>query len=281
MMFGLFGRDQSVHAPAYHNTVINGCQRAPMKKDKNQLRSLLPRNMDGCIITKKERVFAVPNKTFDHLPDEKKQAVVRAALKEFTAHDYTSASLNDIIADIGIAKGSFYRYFNNKRELYDYLIAYGLEKKYQYVNQNKEPADDIFQLIPSIVKSYIQFNLENAELAAFMQKAVSENQSVRDNYLFLKNGRQVLIDKIIESQKRGTLSTQFSADFVYFCISQLLMGSPSYVKNKYLGEKELSEYLLYPFDKQQEIKDHIVLYYQQIVDFLKSGFNGSSTDKMR
>lgn len=217
-------------------------------------------------------MVTVPNKTFDRLPNEKKEAVIRAALKEFTAHDFASASLNDIITGIGIAKGSFYRYFNNKQELYEYLIAYGLEKKIRYVNQSKEPTDDLFQLIPRIVSSYIQFNLENAELAAFMQKAASENKAVRDNYLFLKNGRQVLIKKITESQAQGTLSTRFNADFIFFCISQLLMGSSDYIKNKYLGEKEISEYLLHPSDEQKKLKDGIVLYYQQLVDFFKSGF---------
>lgn len=214
----------------------------------------------------------MPNKTFDHLPNEKKEAVIWAALKEFTAHDFTSASLNDIIADIGIAKGSFYRYFNNKQELYDYLIAYGLEKKIQYVAQSKEPADDLFQLIPRMVSSYVRFNLENAELAAFMQKAANENTAVRDDYLFLKNGRKILIEKIRESQEHGMISTRFSADFVCFCISQLLMGSSDYIKNKYLREKEISEYLLHPSNEQKRIKDGIILYYQQLVDFFKSGF---------
>lgn len=214
----------------------------------------------------------MPNKTFEHLPSEKKEAVIRAALKEFTAHDFAAASLNDIIADIGIAKGSFYRYFNNKQELYDYLVAYGLDKKIRYINQTKEPNGNLFQWIPRMVRNYIQFNLENVELAAFMQKAASENRAVRDDYLFLKNGRQVLIEKIKESQNDGIVSTRFSADFVCFCIFQLLIGSLDYIKNRYFGEKELSEYLLHPSDEQKKIEDGIVLYYQQLVDFFKHGF---------
>ncbi|WP_314686367.1 TetR/AcrR family transcriptional regulator [uncultured Bifidobacterium sp.] len=219
----------------------------------------------------------MPNKTFDHLPNEKKEAVIRAALREFTAHDFTSASLNDIIAGIGIAKGSFYRYFNKKQELYDYLISYGLEKKIQYVKRGKEPADDLFQLIQRMVGSYIQFNLENAELAAFMQKAAGENTAVRDDYLFLKNGRKILSGKIKESQERGMISTRFSEDFVFFCISQLLMGSSDYIKNKYLRERDISEYLLHPSDDQ--IKEGIVLHYQQLVEFLKNGFESSEENK--
>lgn len=94
--------------------------------------------------------------------------------------------MNDIITEIGIAKGSFYRYFNNKQELYDYLIEYGLEKKSNYVNQIKEPADDLFAFILNVASSYIKFNMENIELTAFMRKAAFSDKRVRDNFLFLK-----------------------------------------------------------------------------------------------
>ncbi|MFT8872266.1 MAG: TetR/AcrR family transcriptional regulator [Sporolactobacillus sp.] len=216
----------------------------------------------------------MPNKTFDRLPDEKKDAVIQVALKEFTAHDFTSASLNDIIAGIGIAKGSFYRYFNTKQDLYDYLIAYGLEKKRHYIDKIREPADDLFQMISRMASGYIHFNLEHAELAAFMQKAASENSVVRDDYLFLQN-RQILIDKIKESQKHGLINTRFSADFICFCISELLTRSSDYIKTNYLREKEISDYLLHPSSEQKKLENDILLYFQQLVEFLKHGFDCS------
>jgi AcrR family transcriptional regulator len=46
---------------------------------------------------------------------------VNAALEEFSGNDFESASLSDIIGRLGIAKGSFYRYFESKEALFDYL----------------------------------------------------------------------------------------------------------------------------------------------------------------
>ena len=213
----------------------------------------------------------MPNKTFDNLSYEKKEAVIQTALKEFTVHDYDSASLNDIIAEIGIAKGSFYRYFNNKKDLYDYLIEYGLEKKFNYVSKVMNPADDLFDFILNITDSYVKFSIENMSLAAFMLKASFSDSAVRDNYLFLKDGRTVLMDKIILSQKKGVLSSRFSVDFIFFCIMELLFESSNYIKENYFGGIEFQGHLPKTLPENQKINQDIGAFYQQLVSFLKNG----------
>jgi AcrR family transcriptional regulator len=214
----------------------------------------------------------MPNKTFENLSDEKKEAVIQAALKEFTVHDYDSASLNDIITEIGIAKGSFYRYFNNKRDLYDYLIEYGLEKKFNYVSKIMNSADDLFDFILNITNSYVKFSIENIPLAAFMLKASFSDTTVRDNYLFLKDGKKVLMDKIILSQQKGVLSSRFSVDFIYFCIMELLLSSSNYLKETYFGGREFQMHLPKALPENRKIDHDIGAFYQQLVSFLKNGF---------
>jgi AcrR family transcriptional regulator len=214
----------------------------------------------------------MPNKTFENLLDEKKEAVIQAALKEFTVHDYDSASLNDIISEIGIAKGSFYRYFDNKQDLYDYLIEYGLEKKFNYVSKVMNSADDLFDFILKITDSYIKFSIENISLAAFMLKASFSDAVVRDSYLFLKDGKKVLMDKIILSQKKGALCRRFSVDFIYFCIMELLLESSNYIKESYFGGKGFQGHLLRTLPENQKIDRDIREFYQQLVSFLKNGF---------
>jgi AcrR family transcriptional regulator len=63
-------------------------------------------------------------KTFTNLDENRQKEIVDAALLEFLIHDYQNASLSQIIKNIGIAKGSFYRYFNSKKDLYIYLLYY-------------------------------------------------------------------------------------------------------------------------------------------------------------
>ena len=64
------------------------------------------------------------NSQFDNLKTEKKERIINAALKEFAQSGYEKASTNGIIKEAGIAKGSLFNYFNNKKELYLFLLDY-------------------------------------------------------------------------------------------------------------------------------------------------------------
>jgi len=53
---------------------------------------------------------------------ERREALFAAATQEFTEHGFEQASLNRIIADVGMSKSSFYHYFANKTELFQQIL---------------------------------------------------------------------------------------------------------------------------------------------------------------
>lgn len=60
--------------------------------------------------------------TFQNLPAEKQDRILRIAVEEFAANGYQKASLNTIVKRLGIAKGSLYQYFKNKETLFYYIF---------------------------------------------------------------------------------------------------------------------------------------------------------------
>ena len=64
----------------------------------------------------------MPSKTFLNLSQEKKDILLQSAMKEFARTNYSDASINQIIQDAGISRGSFYMYFTDKEDLYFYLL---------------------------------------------------------------------------------------------------------------------------------------------------------------
>ncbi len=58
----------------------------------------------------------MPKSTFYNLSDEKKSRIFEAALQEFSVKTFSQASLNQIIKNADIPRGSFYQYFDNKEE---------------------------------------------------------------------------------------------------------------------------------------------------------------------
>lgn len=64
----------------------------------------------------------MPTKTFLNLPEDKKETLLQAARKEFAMHPFLEASINRIILEAKIPRGSFYQYFSDKEDLYFYVF---------------------------------------------------------------------------------------------------------------------------------------------------------------
>ncbi|MCI1987232.1 MAG: TetR family transcriptional regulator [Lactobacillus sp.] len=64
----------------------------------------------------------MPKPTFFRLPDEKRERLIKAAYAEFTRAPFAEASISNIIKDAGIPRGSFYQYFEDKSDVFFYLL---------------------------------------------------------------------------------------------------------------------------------------------------------------
>ena len=57
------------------------------------------------------------HETFYNLPTEKQERIINAASQEFISSPYEKTSINRIIEQAKIPKGSFYQYFDSKEDL--------------------------------------------------------------------------------------------------------------------------------------------------------------------
>lgn len=70
----------------------------------------------------------MPKQTFFNLPDTKKEHIIRAAVEEFSKAPYQEISINHLIKCMEIPTGSFYQYFDDKRDLYFYILSHYLDQ---------------------------------------------------------------------------------------------------------------------------------------------------------
>ena len=79
----------------------------------------------------------MPSDTFLRLPEEKRRRFLDAAWEEFTGVKFMDASINNIIRRAGISRGSFYQYFEDKEDVFLYLLEgvrdHVLDKTYKAV----------------------------------------------------------------------------------------------------------------------------------------------------
>ena len=75
----------------------------------------------------------MPKQTFFNLSEQKRQTIEQAALDEFAEYGFDASNMNRIVEHSKIAKGSFYQYFDDKKDLYFFLIDTLFQKKLQAI----------------------------------------------------------------------------------------------------------------------------------------------------
>lgn len=102
----------------------------------------------------------MPKQTFLNLPEEKRNVVISAAVDEFAEYGFEAASINRIVANSGISKGSFYQYFEDKRDVFMYLLSVLEREKMEYFKGKHPPGNnmDTFQYFRWMIKAGMEFN---------------------------------------------------------------------------------------------------------------------------
>jgi len=81
------------------------------------------------------------------LPEEKRERILNAAMKEFL-QGYKKASTDNIVREAGISKGLLFHYFETKEKLYNFLIDNAIEiMQHEYVDLINTLQPDIFESI--------------------------------------------------------------------------------------------------------------------------------------
>lgn len=65
----------------------------------------------------------MPLPRFERLPDDRREAILKAAAIEFGSAGFEGASFNRIIERAGLSKGAMYYYFADKEDLYRTVVA--------------------------------------------------------------------------------------------------------------------------------------------------------------
>ncbi len=108
----------------------------------------------------------MPKATFFNLPEEKRQKIIDAAMDEFARQPFHKAKITSIAENAGISVGSFYQYFEDKKDLVKHILNLLAQRKLKYINQdmvvNKEKYG-FFELFREIVFSGLRFARENAQ----------------------------------------------------------------------------------------------------------------------
>ncbi|MFA6402476.1 MAG: TetR/AcrR family transcriptional regulator [Salinivirgaceae bacterium] len=185
-------------------------------------------------------------KTFQNLSSDRQEEILMASFEEFALKGYQSASLSEIIKKLGLAKGSFYRYFTNKKELYSYLIEESSKRRLSNLEVLlNDPDIDFFVLLKQNFLEKVRFDIENPLIGGFLYKIMHEKDTSEVSGL-IKN----LYGRLIEQTKQILMLEKFK--------KQLTVTDPELVAFQIFNTQLwLYDYVAYKFgiDYEQNIRN--------------------------
>lgn len=152
-------------------------------------------------------------------PEERKNEILDAAEMLFTTKGYTNTTINDILEVVGIAKGTFYYYFQSKEEVMDAIVMRFIDTGVKAAkaiasDPNLKATDKIFRILMAqnpaagrkeqMIEQLHQVN--NAEM---------HQRSLVETILQLT---PVLTEVIEQGIAEGSFSTPFPKETVEFLL---------------------------------------------------------------
>jgi TetR/AcrR family transcriptional regulator len=104
----------------------------------------------------------MPKDTFFNLDKAKQKRIFEAAVDEFSQRRFSEASINQVVKNAGISRGSFYQYFKDKEDLYLYVLKQIGKEKLDIISRVGElkPDADFFDGYMYMFRAALEWSIQ-------------------------------------------------------------------------------------------------------------------------
>jgi AcrR family transcriptional regulator len=200
------------------------------------------------------------------LPEERRLSILNAAKEMFAINGYHDTSISDIIKRADIARGTFYLYFKDKREIFDALFDQLLQsineslKRVVISTDQKPPLDQIAENLHRI----FQLAMNDPELARILFRHAPGLDSITDQKIegFYNKIASLIEDALSLGEKMSIIK-----DGDFKLISIFIMG----------GVKEIMDKITRPENHMPQI-DKII---KELIDFNLNGLSANTSNTLQ
>jgi len=202
----------------------------------------------------------MPKQTFLNLPNEKRNVIVDAAINEFAEYGLENASTNRIVANSGISKGSFYQYFEDKQDVFMYLLTVLEKEKMEYFQGKHPPSTnmDTFQYFRWMIKTGMEFNTSHPLLTQAISRVMfGEGMYYGNTFADVRErtaqGLRAMIEQAI---KNGEVDPSVDVELAVMIMETWSNAISSYILNEGMKQKDIMKWVRSP--KTQEMIDKLL-----------------------
>lgn len=171
----------------------------------------------------------MPTVTWARVDPTRRAAIIDAAEQEFGAHGFSRGSLNVIARRAGVAKGSLFQYFADKRDLYAFIADIGSQRVRSYIEElirELDPSRPFFEFLTDLLDAWVGYFAEHPReralhAAATLEVDTDARVSVRS--VIHRHYLEVLRPLVRDAKARGDLRADSDTDAL---LSLLLLIFP-------------------------------------------------------
>lgn len=171
----------------------------------------------------------MPTVTWARVDPARRAAIIEAAEAEFGAHGFSRGSLNVIARRAGVAKGSLFQYFADKRDLYAFIADIASQRVRAYMEgriRELDPSRPFFEFLTDWLDAWVAYFADHpheralhaaATLEVDTEARVSVQNVIHRHYL------EVMRPLVRDAHVRGDLRAESDTDAL---LSLLLLIFP-------------------------------------------------------
>jgi AcrR family transcriptional regulator len=153
----------------------------------------------------------MPTVTWARVDPLRRAAVVDAAEAEFAAHGFSGGSLNVIARRAGVAKGSLFQYFADKRDLYSFVADVASQRVRTYIEERISELDSgrpFFEFLTDLLDAWVPYFADHPReraLHAAVSLEVDTDARISVRSVIHRHYLEVLRPLVNDAHTRGEL----------------------------------------------------------------------------
>ena len=178
-------------------------------------------------VTRKKIKKSGETAQFNHLPAEKKSRITDAFISEFAKKGFRAASMNKIVEQAGISKGSLFNYFTSKNQLFMYAYKVAFERVKEYLREVRDETKDqeFFTRFQKVMEAGVRFIRKHPNLARIYYRILYTGDSPEGVAILQEIHAESMkfIGSFVEQGvERGEISAAIDVDKASFILESVL-----------------------------------------------------------
>ncbi|WP_238524766.1 TetR/AcrR family transcriptional regulator [Halanaerobium hydrogeniformans] len=192
---------------------------------------------------------------------------MQAGMEEFSAYPYLKSSTNRIIENADISKGSFYQYFDNKKDLYKYIIKKATDEKIEFLNEQLVDFEkqSFFDYLRELFIGGIKFKKQYPLLSKIGDRLLTgDNESLKKEVYdeSRPKSNQFFLNILKKAAVRGELDPEIDIEMTAYMLTDFSISIIDYYFKQYEPENN---------DRVVEELEQILEYVDKMIYIMKNG----------